>query len=133
MYCLLIGLVTTLAGGGSPLGIATGWSNGLGTAALFNSPYGMSVDTAGQLLVCDFTNNLIRLVSPTGMITTATHICHKFSIQQTRSSIRHNVFPIHYFSFFQAYMHGSCCSVTHWFFILAGDGDMCCCYNYQAM
>jgi hypothetical protein len=55
------GLVTTLAG--SAVG-NTGSADGAGNAVLFNFPYGVAVDTSGNVYVADGNNNTIRLGNP---------------------------------------------------------------------
>jgi hypothetical protein len=51
------GVVTTLAGlAGSP-----GTKDGTGSAAQFNGPYGVAVDSAGNVYVADTDNNTIRI------------------------------------------------------------------------
>jgi gliding motility-associated-like protein len=59
------GLVSTFAGGGFQ-----GSGNGQGTAASFNNPNGVTVDQAGNLYIADATNNLIRKITPTGLVST---------------------------------------------------------------
>lgn len=59
------GSVTTLAGSG-----AAGYANGAGGKALFNGPAGIAVDATGNVYVTDFGNNVIREVSPAGVVTT---------------------------------------------------------------
>jgi gliding motility-associated-like protein len=59
------GLVSTLAGSG-----AKGSTNGMGTAASFYDPYGVSIDASGNIYVADEGDNLIRKVSPAGVVTT---------------------------------------------------------------
>jgi serine/threonine protein kinase, bacterial len=59
------GVVTTLAGSGT-----SGSSDGTGTAASFNSPYGIAVDASGYVYVADYSNNEIRKISPAGAVTT---------------------------------------------------------------
>ena len=77
-----VGLVTTLAGMAGKVGSA----NGTGSAARFNNPTGVAVDTAGRVYVADSSNNMIRsgslptsptltsptLTSPTSTSLTAT-------------------------------------------------------------
>ncbi|MDR3697507.1 NHL repeat-containing protein [Mucilaginibacter sp.] len=59
------GLVTTLAGK-DPAGA----NNGVDTAATFNQPTGVAVDAAGNVYVADEGNNLIREISPAGVVST---------------------------------------------------------------
>lgn len=61
------GVVTTLAGAGPYL---SGAANGTGTAAQFNSPYGVAVDGSGNVYVADAGNNLIRKITSAGVVTT---------------------------------------------------------------
>ena len=60
------GVVTTVAG--SPL--RGGTNDGTGSAARFNQPHGLAVDDAGNIYVADCGNNLIRQVTPAGVVTT---------------------------------------------------------------
>jgi len=59
------GIVTTLAGSG-----AEGAANGAGSNASFSAPSGIAVDAAGNAYVADYGNNLIRKISPQGLVTT---------------------------------------------------------------
>ena len=62
MLTLSVGVVTTVAGGGST-GIVAGSSDGTGGSALFNSPTGVSVDSSSSFLfVADRLNHKIRRV-----------------------------------------------------------------------
>ncbi|HZV63367.1 MAG TPA: hypothetical protein VFG03_00440 [Telluria sp.] len=64
------GTVTTLAGAAGVLGEA----DGLGGTARFAKPAGLAIDSAGNLLVADSANLLVRKVSPAGLVTTVATI-----------------------------------------------------------
>jgi streptogramin lyase len=59
------GVLTVFAGSGS-----AGSLDGVGGAASFNSPTGLAVDSNDNLYVADSGNNLIRLITPSGVVTT---------------------------------------------------------------
>ncbi|HEY4301424.1 MAG TPA: hypothetical protein VGM73_11145 [Candidatus Didemnitutus sp.] len=61
------GVVTSLAGSAT---YVSGRADGTGTAALFNAPAGLAVDSSGNVFVADYRNSLIRKVSATGVVTT---------------------------------------------------------------
>jgi streptogramin lyase len=58
------GLVSTLAGSGTE-----GYADGQGTAAKFNKPYGVAVDSSGNVYVADTFNHRIRKITSTGLVT----------------------------------------------------------------
>lgn len=60
----LNGAVSTLAGG------PPGFADGAGTAAQFNSPAGLAVDAAGNILVADLLNNRVRKIDSANNVTT---------------------------------------------------------------
>jgi sugar lactone lactonase YvrE len=60
------GVVTTLAG----LAGTTGSTDGTGSAARFNAPRGVTVDSSGNVYVADGGNTLIRKVTSAGVVTT---------------------------------------------------------------
>jgi sugar lactone lactonase YvrE len=67
------GNLITLAGSVSPytpLSYVSGYINGQGTAASFNYPAGLTVDSIGNIYVSDTLNHVIRKVSQTGIVTT---------------------------------------------------------------
>ena len=60
------GLVTTLAGNAGQFGS----SDGTGSAARFNNPRGLAVDSAGNVYLADWLNYTIRKVTPAGVVST---------------------------------------------------------------
>ena len=60
------GDVTTLAGRWGHVGS----KNGESLKATFNSPNGLALDPTGNIYVCDQNNNLIRKVTPKGLVST---------------------------------------------------------------
>lgn len=63
------GTVSTLAGG-STTGTSSGFTNGIGSAALFEFPYGVAVGSMGIVYVTDHGNHKIRAIAPNGAVTT---------------------------------------------------------------
>ena len=61
------GLVSTFAGAA---GNEAGSADGTGSAARFNQPKGLAVDSAGNVYVADNGNNTIRQITPGGVVTT---------------------------------------------------------------
>ncbi len=63
------GIITTVAGNGVPGSIIVSGDGGPATAASIGYPYGVAVDSQGNLFIAD-SGNRIRKVSPAGIITT---------------------------------------------------------------
>ncbi|MDP4147979.1 MAG: hypothetical protein Q8927_14310 [Bacteroidota bacterium] len=77
------GLVTTLAGNGTP-----GFVNGVGRAARFNSPIAVAVDNAGNVLVADAGNFSIRKITADGNVTTIAGNGTKGNVDGTAAGAR---------------------------------------------
>lgn len=60
------GWVSTLAGPISPVTPPPGFLDGVGTQAWFSNPNGLAVTSSGPILVCDFSNNRVRSITPPG-------------------------------------------------------------------
>ncbi|MEH3085759.1 MAG: hypothetical protein PGN26_04340 [Xylophilus ampelinus] len=60
------GAVTTFAGGGG----SSGFQDGAGMAALFDTPSGVAVDGSGNVFVADTNNHVIRKIDTNGNVTT---------------------------------------------------------------
>jgi streptogramin lyase len=59
------GVVTTLAG----QIVSSGTNNGSGSAARFNYPSGAAVDGNGNVYIADYSNEVVRKISPAGVVT----------------------------------------------------------------
>ena len=61
------GIIVNFAG---PTNGASGTTDGVATAARFSLPSGLAIDAAGNVYVADAGNNEIRMVTPSGVVTT---------------------------------------------------------------
>jgi uncharacterized protein (TIGR03437 family) len=61
------GTISTIAGSGTG---GSGGDGGAATAAQLNAPFGVALDTAGNVYIADFSNNRVRKVAVNGTIAT---------------------------------------------------------------
>jgi hypothetical protein len=66
----LSGDVTTLAGVTWNTGPLSGQIDGNASIATFNAPYGVTVDSKGNVYVADLYNHKVRKITPAGMVST---------------------------------------------------------------
>jgi len=78
------GAVSTMAG----LAGTTGSADGIGSAARFNSPCGLALDSAGHVYIADTYNYTIRLSPGPPVITSATSAAGYVSVNGTYLSLR---------------------------------------------
>jgi sugar lactone lactonase YvrE len=67
------GVVSTIAGVAGQIGSA----DGTGSAARFNFPYSIAIDSAGNLYVADTSNQTIRMITPAGAVSTLAGLAGK--------------------------------------------------------
>jgi serine/threonine-protein kinase len=61
------GTVTTIGGKGLD---SAGFRNGADSIALFNQPVGVAIDTADNIYIADYGNNMVRKISSVGIVST---------------------------------------------------------------
>ncbi len=76
------GTITTIAGTGQP---ASSGDGGPATSAAIDNPYGVAVDSAGDVFIAEADSGVIRKISPTGVISTV-----------AGSLLRANGFPFYF-------------------------------------
>ena len=79
---ILTGIVTTLAGSPGPLGTDVGTADGIGTAARFNQPDGITTDGTNLYVTDLFQNTIRKVVISTGAVSTISGI-PKFNVDNT--------------------------------------------------
>lgn len=72
------GVVTTLAG--KVASYSSGSADGIGVAATFSGPMGVTIDYTGNVYVADTYNNTIRKITAAGVVTTLAGTAHPYCI-----------------------------------------------------
>jgi uncharacterized repeat protein (TIGR01451 family) len=58
----------------------SGSADGTGSTARFNGPYGIAVDSVNNVYVGDYNNQVIRKITPTGVVTTLAGVAGSYGI-----------------------------------------------------
>ena len=83
------GIVSTLAGLAGSLGSA----DGTGSAARFNYPFGVAVESSGNVYVADYSNHTVRRITSGGMVSTLAGSTGIFGGQDGTASTARFYFP----------------------------------------
>ena len=83
------GVVSTFAG----LAGNSGTSDGTGSAARFNQPAGIAVDSLGTLYVVDTNNHTIRTITPAGVVTTIAGLPGTSGVPMGPAPLRDSIDP----------------------------------------
>ncbi len=73
-------MVSAFAGGGGSS--VSGFADGMGLSATFNSPIGVALTSAGDVIVADSNNDLIRKVTSTGFHSIVSAVILEFVVCQ---------------------------------------------------
>ncbi len=84
------GVVSTLAGSVNYSGSA----DGTGSAAKFNSPTGIAIDSSDNIFVADYYNHTIRKITPEGVVTTIAGLAEVFGSDDGTGSAARFYYPI---------------------------------------